>query len=174
MTEKKERGQRDLDLMMKSYRALEAEQNNPSTEPFEREPVGRRADDRLSESAPAPDDEGDDGDVVMYRGRQVRRGNPATPGAGSSQGKPSWFRGVGSNNEKRRSSDGGKSDGGKSVSDETADKGDSSENSDSDSDKYGSIDKIKESLVALAELHEEGLITKAEFNKKRRQLLDRL
>ena len=42
MSRDKDREQRDLDLMLKSYQALKEEQANPSTEPFTPEPVGRR------------------------------------------------------------------------------------------------------------------------------------
>ena len=148
MSGDKEREQRDLDLMLKSYRALEEEQRNPSSEPFQREPVGRRAADRGPEPEAEPED---DGEVMMYRGRPVRRGSSGTPGAGSSQGKPKQFRGAGGGGGGRRRS----GDSGKSA-------------------KGVSIDKIKQALATLAEMHEEGLITKAEFDKKRRQLLDRL
>lgn len=153
MSGKRDRGRRDLDLMMKSYRALEAEQNNPSTEPFEREPVGRRSTGRSTETEPTPVADEDSGDVVMYRGRPVRRGSSATPGAGSSQRRPSKSRDGEANDAKRRSTDGGKA--GKSA-------------------KGVSIDKIKQALATLSEMHEEGLITKAEFDNKRRELLDRL
>ncbi len=149
MSRDKEREQRDLDLVLKSYRALEEEQRNPSSEPFEREPVGRRAADRSAESEAEAEPE-DEGEVMMYRGRAIRRSSSGTPGAGSSQGKPQQFRGAGGSKPRRRSSDSGKSA------------------------KGVSIDKIKQALTTLAEMHEEGLITKAEFEKKRRQLLDRL
>lgn len=146
MSGDKEREQRDLDLMLKSYRALEEEQRNPSAEPFKRETVGRRTADRSSESN-AADEPDDDGEVMMYRGRPIRRGSSGTPGSGSSQGKPKQFRGAGG---RRRSGDSGKSA------------------------KGVSIDKIKQALATLSEMHDEGLITKAEYDKKRRQLLDRL
>lgn len=139
MSQSDDRKKRDLDLLMKSYKALEAEQNNLSSEP---ERPARRASDA---DRRAPVDEGDDGDdgdgeTMMYRGRRIRKGSGAIPGAGSSQAKGRQFRG--STGEKKR--------------------------------KGSGTDQLKAALSKLNELHEEGLITQAEYDAKRLQILDRL
>ncbi|MEM7323287.1 MAG: SHOCT domain-containing protein [Actinomycetota bacterium] len=153
MSGDKEREQRDLELLLKSYHALEEEQRNPSTEPFEREPVGRRRPkdrrqaDTAEEESPT---EAADGEMVMYRGRPIRRGSLPAPGAGSSARKPASFRGAGGSKPRRRA--GATGTGKKGVS----------------------VDRVKQALATLNEMYDEGLITKAEFDSKRRQLLDRL
>ncbi len=133
MSASNDRKKRDLDLLMKSYKALEAEQNAGGAEP-EAAPA-RRANDG------GRDDSGDDdGEVMMYRGRPIRRGSGSIPGAGSSQKKGRQFRG--STGEKKR--------------------------------RGSSTDQLKAALTKLTELHKEGLITQAEYDAKRLQILDRL
>lgn len=166
MSGRDDRQRRDLNLLMKSYRALEAEQDKtPDEEPpveqdrrrrSSRRRARRSKDNRSSSSAPSSasssaDAEGaGDEDVVMYRGRPVRRGGMGTPGAGSSQGGSTGFRGSGGKSGGRnRRSDGGGSTGSKA-------------------------DRIKQALATLAEMYEEGMITKSEYDAKRRQLLNRL
>lgn len=114
-----DRKKRDLDLLMKSYKALEAEQ-----------------------AADAPEE---DEEVVMYRGRPVRKSSGSVPGAGSSQGSPRQFRGAGTGKKKQGRDRRG-----------------------------GDTGNLKAALAKLTELHQEGLITKAEYNAKRAQILDRL
>lgn len=134
MSSSDERRQRDLDLLMKSYKALEAEQADPGDEP---EPAPtRRSEDRRSTEAPVEDDDS----VMMYRGRPIRKGSSGTPGAGSGQGQSRQFRGAGGQKKK----------------------------------KPASADQLKAALKKLTELHREGLITQAEYDAKRLQILDRL
>ncbi len=126
-----DRKKRDLDLLMKSYKALEAEQ--ASDVPDDEDDAGNAGDD----------------EVIMYRGRPVRRSSGAIPGAGSSQGSPRQFRGAGAGKKKgrdRRNTDRRSTD----------------------------TDSLKAALAKLTELHQEGLITKAEYDAKRAQILDRL
>ena len=136
-----DRKKRDFELLSKSHRALQAEQNGevpPAKLPAPDPPYRRAADAAVEEPEPEDDD-----NVMMYRGRPVRQGSSGTPGAGSSTGKPKQFRGAGGGRGKKksRSTDG---------------------------------DSLKAALAKLAELHAEGLITKSEFDSKRRQILDRL
>ena len=136
------RKKRDVELLAKSHRALQAEQNGevPPAEMPAPDPPYRQA----ARNSRADDVEPDDGNMMMYRGRPVRMGSSGTPGAGASTGKPRQFRGAGTGKKKkgnRRPTDG---------------------------------DSLKSALAKLAELHEEGLITRAEFDSKRRQILDRL
>ncbi len=136
MSQSEDRKKRDLDLLMKSYKALEAEQNGTAQEP---EPPARRASDG-GRRAEADSNDADDGDVIMYRGRKIRKGSGAIPGAGSSQAKGRQFRG--STGEKKK--------------------------------KGSGTDQLKAALAKLNELHKEGLITQAEYDAKRLQILDRL
>ncbi len=71
---------------MKSHKAMEAEQLNSGS----------------SADAPAAADESGDDDVVMYRGRPVRRGGngPRVPGAGSVGGA-TGYRGAGTSSGKQ-------------------------------------------------------------------------
>ncbi|MEM7276220.1 MAG: SHOCT domain-containing protein [Actinomycetota bacterium] len=146
MSGEDDRQQRDLHLLMKSYKALEAEQQDLESESAPQE----RSDDTDERSASPgrratdADPEPRSDDVVMYRGRPVRRGRSTAHGASSQ--KPSQFRGAGGGG-KRRSSD---------------------------RKPAAGADRIKQALASLAEMHEDGLITKAEYDAKRRQLLDRL
>lgn len=73
-----DRRKRDLELLMKSRKAMEDEQLN------------RRVDESSEPEAPSSDD----GNVVMYRGKAVRRGGngPKIPGAGGGRAKQ--FRGA--------------------------------------------------------------------------------
>ncbi len=144
MGRNEDRKKRDLELLAKSHRALQAEQNGevPPAKLPEPDPPYRQAERNARADDVEPDD--DDGNTMMYRGRPVRMGSSGTPGAGASTGKPRQFRGAGAGKKKkgnRRSTDG---------------------------------DSLKAALAKLAELHEEGLITRAEFDSKRRQILDRL
>jgi hypothetical protein len=138
MSPSDDRRKRDLDLLMKSYKALEAEQNGEVEAP-----PARRATDpayrAMADQAKSHADD-DDGEVMMYRGRKIRKGSGGIPGAGSSQAKGRQFRG--STGEKKK--------------------------------KGASSDQLKAALTKLTELYEEGLISKAEYDNKRLQILDRL
>ena len=141
MSPSDDRRKRDLDLLMKSYKALEAEQNGEIEEPPARRapaPAYRAAADQTDNQAEVGDD--NDDNVMMYRGRKIRKGSGSIPGAGSSQAKGRQFRG--STGEKRK--------------------------------KGASSDQLKAALTKLTELYEEGLISKAEYDAKRLQILDRL
>ncbi len=123
-------------LLRKSFDALEAEQEAEEPEP---EPTKRR---RRKDRPP-------EDDVVMYRGRPVRKGRGlATPGAGNTAQRGRQFRGaaIPSKGGDRQSGGAGRRGG----------------------------DDIKAALQKLKDLHREGLITNAEFERKKRQLLDRL
>ena len=145
MSPSDDRRKRDLDLLMKSYKALEAEQNGDVEEP----PARRASDqqpyrvgaDNTAGAAGGDDNSDDDDDVMMYRGRKIRKGSGGIPGAGGSQSKGRQFRG--STGEKKKS-------------------------------KGASADQLKAALTKLSELHREGLISKAEYDAKRLQILDRL
>ena len=138
MSSNEDRKQRDLDLLMKSYKALEAEQNNPEPEPDPRPEAAnpRRRGSDSNEPTTAPEAEVP---AFMYRGRPVRGGSGATPGAGSSQGQPRQFRGA--TGEKKNPP---------------------------------TTSQLEAALKKLAVLRKEGLITKAEYDQKRLQILDRL
>lgn len=124
-----EKRQRDLELLRKSRQALD-----------EGELVDRHAAPVREERRQAPPKEGD-ADVVMYRGKAIRRKSSAgTPGAGRRAGRASQFRGVavGSGSESRQNTD------------------------------------VRAILERLNGLYKDGLITKAEYDRKRGQILDRL
>ncbi|MGH1502935.1 MAG: SHOCT domain-containing protein [Acidimicrobiales bacterium] len=128
--------QRHLDLMRKSRRALE------ETELAEREqaaPRGRRKDDP---SDPPASGGSDEGEVVMYRGRPVRR--PSAGGAGRRSTGAS-FRNTSSKGAGRGRRPGG-----------------------------GGGGDVRDALERLNELYADGLISRADFDKKRQQILDRL
>ncbi len=131
-------GTRDLNLLKKSFRALEAE----LADGIEEGPAPATA------TTDEPEASSDDEPVAMYRGRPIRRGGGSTPGAGSTGQGSTQFRGSG------RSSDRGRKTSGKP--------------------QRSDADKIKAALAALIELRNEGLISPAEFDLKKQQLLDRL
>lgn len=134
-----DRQKRDMHLLVKSYRALEAEQQNPEAEAEEEKPAAAKG-------------EGGAGDqMVSYRGKSVRRGRGVahgSPGSGSGR-RAEQVRGV--SNKRRRAADKGSSEGGGTD-----------------------VAKVKKALASLGEMHKEGLITKAEYDAKRKQLLDRM
>lgn len=142
MSNSEDRRQRDLDLLRKSYKALESEQEAGETAPAN--PGRRKEDPRQGADDRGQDDSTSDGDdnVMMYRGRPVRMGSGGIPGAGSTQKKGTQFRGAGGAKNKSK--------------------------------KPAGADQLKTALNKLTELYKEGLITKAEYDAKRRQILDRL
>ena len=171
MSGEEDRQQRDLNLLMKSYKALEAEQANP--ESVASEPPEPTTPSNPSRGGQSHRDETDisEADVVMYRGRPVRRGSGVTPGAGSSVGRAGQFRGAGGKG--RRRADGGKS--GKNRSGSSRDNTDRTASRPNDPGRRSvDAERVKQALASLNDMHAEGLITDAEFDEKRRQLLDRL
>lgn len=128
-----EKRQRDLELLRKSRRALD-----------EGELVDRHAPEpEQAERRQAPPQEGDP-DVVMYRGKAIRR-----PGGGG--GKPSGggqragqFRGASAGGGSKAKSGG------------------------------GSGGDVRAILERLNNLYKDGLITKSEYDRKRNQILDRM
>ncbi len=140
MSNSEDRRQRDLDLLRKSYKALESEQEAGEAAAN----AGRRKDDPRQTPAGRDQDDPDasDDDVMMYRGRPVRIGSGGIPGAGSTQKKGTQFRGAGGAKKKSK--------------------------------KPAGAEQLKAALSKLTELYNEGLITKAEYDAKRRQILDRL
>lgn len=126
-----EKRQQDLELLRKSRRALD-----------EGELVDRHAPaPEAQERRQAPPKEGDP-DVVMYRGKAIRR-----PGSGGSKqgARGTSFRGaaVGGSGASKGKSSGGNTD-------------------------------VRAILERLNGLYKDGLITKAEYDRKRSQILDRL
>ncbi len=125
----RERQQRHLELLKKSR------------ENFENTNLDDR-DSAASKDRRAPAPQASDDDVMMYRGRPVRRSGsgPSIPGAGGkSKGRAGQFRGAG---------------GGRSS-------------------KQGGGD-VRQALERLNELYADGLISKADFDRKHQQILDRL
>lgn len=131
MTDNDQR-QKNIELLRKSRQKLEeselADRNAPATPA----PPARRA----------KDDGG--GEVVMYRGKAVRRrgAGPSIPGAGSSGGASAGqFRGA-----KRPSGRAARAAG----------------------------SDVRDVLERLNGLYADGLISKADFDRKRQEILDRL
>ncbi len=125
--------QRHLDLLRKSRKVLE------ETELAERESATEPSRGRRKDDPPAAPPADDAGEVVMYRGRPVRR--PSGRGGGRSTGaqfRNTSAKGAG---RSRRPSGGG---------------------------------DVREALERLNELYADGLISRADFDKKRQQILDRL
>lgn len=81
---------------MKSYKALETEQVNGDPNPEGGQQ--RRTEDHKAFGADHDDE------VVMYRGRPVRKSAGGTPGAGSASAKGRQFRGA-TGAKKKKSSD---------------------------------------------------------------------
>jgi len=129
-----EKRQRDLDLLRKSRQALDegelVDRHAPEPERVERRQAPREGDP----------------DVVMYRGKAIRR-----PGSGGGGGKPS---GGGRAGQFRGASVGG---GSKSKSSGGGGGGD-----------------VRAILERLNGLYKDGLITKSEYDRKRNQIIDRL
>lgn len=128
-----EKRQRDLELLRKSRQALDdgelVDRHAPSPEQVERR---------------QPPREGDP-DVVMYRGKPIRRPGGSGGGGGSkssgSGGRTGQFRGA--------SAGGGGS-------------------------KPKGNGDVRAILERLNGLYKDGLITKAEYDRKRSQILDRI
>ncbi len=119
---------RDLDLLRTSRRALDegalVDRHAPADPTSEPDLVERRKTPR------------DDQDVVMYRGRAVRRSNRrSNRSAGQSRGTQ-----VGG----------------------------------SRNNKAAGGDDVRAILEKLNALYKDGLITKSEYDRKRRQIIDRL
>ena len=128
-----EKRQRDLDLLRKSRQALDegelVDRHAPAPAP---EQVERRQ---------APPKEGDP-DVVMYRGKAIRRSSGS--GGAKSGARGTSFRGA---------QVGGRPKSGA---------------------KPASNTDVRAILERLNGLYKDGLITKAEYDRKRSQILDRL
>ncbi len=160
MSKSEDRRQQELDLLKKSFKALESAQAeesappNPGRRKRDRQPPpasegqqryqpGRESSDQSADPGTGSGKEKDKEEkVMMYRGRPVRTGSGAIPGAGSTQKKGNQFRGAGRPTKKSKKAPG--------------------------------ADDLKAALNKLTALYNEGLITKAEYDTKRRQILDRL
>jgi hypothetical protein len=153
MSNDEQRRTRDLELLRKSYRALESDQDEaptdaPGGDDGDQSP-GHDPDQRDDPPTAPAGDEGnqppdDDGAVLMYRGRPVRTRRPASlaPGAGGT-GPPRTYRGAsGRGGRERRPEGGGQG--------------------------------LEAALTKLLELRKAGLVTEAEYAAKRQEILDRL
>lgn len=129
-----EKRQRDLDLLRKSRQALD-----------EGELVDRHAQVEPQQAERRAEPQEGDPDVVMYRGKAIRRPGGGGKPSGGGGARAGQFRGASVGGSGRSKSKSG-----------------------------GSSNDVRAILERLNGLYKDGLITKAEYDRKRNQIIDRM